>query len=786
MYCPQALPRSGTASHLPLAEPGIMPAPIRLLYMRSRLFAMLVGVLVSGYSPILPTQPAVVALAVVGVLGGLARGRAGAVVSGVVLGVVCSAWHGHNLLASGLPQSCVRESVEVTGVVKSLPRVSSFGFGAPRQRFEFRVESLAPGSCSGPKLVLLSYYGDRVIQAGQGWKFKVRLRQPRGLANPGSYNIRSWYVESGIHAVGSVVKSSGERQQQLDAGLEAVHQRLRQQLSTEIARTGLSAHGGAVLRAVSVADKSGIDHQLWSWFHHYGINHLLVISGLHVGMVAVVGLLLGRVLSKLLQRWAVMAGYLPPLCATGSAAAYAAMAGFSVATQRALIMLVCLMLGHLAGRGTSPVAGLGLAAVLITALNPLAVVGSGFWLSFSAVAALLWLACWRPAGGVFWAHGYMAVLMLPLGGLWFGGASLVSAPVNLVLVPLFGFWLVPLALLGALSVLCAGQLAQLLWRAAAWPLEQVLSMFRLADSGALVLPLAPGFAATVLAGLSVALLVLPGVRWHRVMTVLLCLPLLLAPVRPSESLRLAVLDVGQGTSIAVLAGNKALVYDTGGGDPAGANLAATVLLPFLRRRGVSELDTLVISHGDLDHAAGVDTLRREMSIGHIWQGGRGSLTDSARPCRAGKAWRWPGGWQFRFLSPAGNKGSANDASCVLLLEATGHKILIAGDIEKGQERELLRYWREQLQAEFLVVAHHGSSTSTTQAWLNQVRPHTAIISHGYANRFGHPDPLVIGRLRQQGVEIYSTAGHGALELELHPGGKVALAGWRAGIKPWWM
>ena len=763
-----------------------MPAPIRLLYMRYRLFAMLVTILISGFSPVLPTLATLVALATVGALCGLARGRAGAVVSGAVLGVACSAWQGHGLLASGLPLSCVREPVEVAGVVNSLPRTISYGFGAPRQRFEFMVESLAPDSCSGPKRVILSYYGDQVIEAGQGWKFKVRLRHPRGLANPGSYNIRSWYAESGIHAVGSVVTSSGERQVQLDAGLAAAHQRLRQKLSSEIAGTGLSLEGEAVLRAVSVADKSGIDHQLWSWFHQYGVNHLLVISGLHVGMVAAVGLLLGRGVSAVLRRWATLAAYLPPLCATGFAAVYAAMAGFSVATQRALIMLVCLMLGHITGRGTSPAAGLGLAAVLITAINPLAIVGSGFWLSFSAVVALLWLATWRPAGGVFWAHGYMSVLMLPLGGLWFGGASLVSAPANLVLVPLFGFWLVPLALLGAASVLLIGEFAQPLWRAAAWPLEQVLSVIRLADSGGFLLPLKPGVVASILVGLGVMLLVVPGIRWHRGMSLLLILPLLLAPVRQPASLRLAVLDVGQGTSIVVLAGSKALVYDTGGGNPAGANLAQSVLLPFLRSLGVTELETLVISHGDLDHAAGVATLRREMPIRHIWQGGRDSLLESARPCRAGRTWRWPVGWWFRFLSPAGNEGSANDASCVLLLEVGGSKILIAGDIERAQERELLRYWRNQLDVDVLVVAHHGSGTSTTQAWLNQVQPHTAIISHGYANRFGHPDPLVLRRLRQQGVKVFSTAQSGALELEINTGGKLVVAGWRARIKPWWM
>ena len=231
------------------------------------------------------------------------------------------------------------------------------------------------------------------------------------------------------------------------------------------------------------------------------------------------------------------------------------------------------------------------------------------------------------------------------------------------------------------------------------------------------------------------------------------LPLLLPPVAPARLVtdeepagrtRVTVLDVGQGTAVIIRSGDRTLVYDTGGGDPAGANMATTVLLPWLRRQGVNELDTLVISHPDNDHSAGAGTLLAALPVGRLYRGGQVPGLAGGRPCVAGQAWRWPGGQTFRFLSPAGSStGSSNDNSCVLQIAAAGHRLLLAGDVESAVERDLVRYWGDALASDWLLVAHHGSRTSSTYALLKTVRPATAVISSGYANRFGHPHPDVV-------------------------------------------
>ncbi len=228
-------------------------------------------------------------------------------------------------------------------------------------------------------------------------------------------------------------------------------------------------------------------------------------------------------------------------------------------------------------------------------------------------------------------------------------------------------------------------------------------------------------------------------------------------------------------------------YDTGGGNPSGANLAQSVVLPFLRSQGVRSVDSLVISHGDLDHSAGADEIGAAMPVAERWHGGVGVPPAGARRCRAGMAWRWDDDTRFQFLAPAGTGGlSSNNASCVLMIEANGRRVLLAGDIEASQERQLIRYWQRGLASDVLLVAHHGSRTSTTQSWLNRVGPQYAIINNAYGNRFGHPAAQVLQRLETPGTSVFHTARSGALEIVLQGEGPLPVAGERDGIKPWWL
>lgn len=766
------------------------------------MIGMVLGVLPVLLLPHLPGPWLSCVLGLFALLAGFGRGVRLRFCSGVAAGCALALVHGQSLLDQRITADCVGQPLRLTGTVASLPRYSLFPDGRSRQRFEVAVQALVPAHCSGPRRVLLSYYGPAKIIAGDSWHFPVKLSKPWGLANPGSFNLQAWYAQTGIDAVGSVSGGPGVK---LPGPVAAASRpdRLRQAISERIAAQPVGGAAAAVLRAVTVADKSGIDTALWNLFQQFGINHLLVISGLHVGLVAGAAYLLGGLVQRALLLAGLCAGGLPALLALAACCAYTALAGFSVATQRALCMLLCFIVAALAGRDSRSANNLLVAAVVVLGINPLAGLGSGFWLSFSAVAVLLWLACWqrgmRPWRRVLWTHGTMSLAMLPLGAWWFGGSSLVAGAANLLMVPLVGMVVVPLALLAVVAMFFLPVAERPLWQLAAWPLQQLLPGAQfLSERGGdwLYRPFTAALPDVVLAALGVALLLMPQSWYARSLALLLVMPLAVPldvaarfprGADPPGLTRVAVLDVGQGTAVVVTAGQRTLVYDTGGGEPAGANMASAVVLPWLRQRGVTALDTLVISHPDNDHSAGAGTLLGAMEVAGVYYGGEMPELAGGQPCLAGIAWRWPTGQQFRFLSPASLAArSSNDSSCVLSIEASGHRLLLAGDVERAREHELVRHWGEALASDWLLVAHHGSRTSSSYAFLKTVQPDIAVVSSGYANRFGHPHPDVIERIEVMGGTVYGTAGEGALEFEFAPGQPVRVSSYRRETRRFWM
>jgi competence protein ComEC len=765
------------------------------------MIGLVLGMLPLLFLPVLPPPGVILWLCCPGLVLLFFESPRARLFAGLALGGAWALLQGHLLLRDRLPVTCAAGPAELVGQVVSLPRTSAMPGDVSRQRFEFQVESIAPARCSGPQHLLLSYYGTQAIIPGQRWHFSARLKKPWGLANPGSANMQAWFALSGIDAVGSVGSGKALLLQDGPPGWSLQHQKLRYSIARRIDTLPFAPDVRAVLGAITVADKSGIDGRLWSLLQQFGVNHLLVISGLHVGLVAGAGYLLGNLLCRglLLAGWYLPA--IPLVLALCCAGAYAALAGFSVPTQRALCMLCAFILASLLGRQSGSANKLLLALVIVLVINPLALLGSGLWLSFSAVGALLWWSLWQ-AQKPRWlrlpaTHLFMSLAMVPLGAWWFGGSSLVAAPANLVMIPLVGMVIVPLALLALVCTVLAPGLEMFLWQLAAWPLQWLLpwaARVAGAAQGWLYWQLTPTPGGVLLAVAGVMLLLVPGGMRLRALALLLCLPLALPRIDMREApnatiTRVAVLDVGQGTAVVVLAGNRALVYDTGGGDPAGTNMARAVLLPFLARLGVRQLDTLVISHADNDHSAGAALIQASMRPRRVFLGRPVSGQVQGQPCVAGRAWRWPGGQRFRFLSPAQEEGSelrSNDSSCVLQLETGGHTLLLAGDIEADRERELVRYWGAELASDVLLVPHHGSRTSSSHALLKHVRPRVALVSSGYANRFGHPHEDVRTRLEAFGARVYDTADSGALEFELVSGRPLAVRQYRREFRRFWM
>ncbi|MFT6365170.1 MAG: competence protein ComEC [Bacteroidia bacterium] len=720
--------------------------------------------------------------------------------SGVLLGTAIATSHGHTLLSSRVSPNCEQLKLQLVGVVASLPILSASRFGKSRQRFRLEVASIEPKSCAGPKSILLSYYGPQQILPGQNWQFDAKLKRPWGLVNPGGFNVQSWYAQEGIDAVGTAVAQTESRVGRA-SDLRYKHHEVRSAVSSRMSSTGLDPQSLGILKALTVADKSGIDDQLWQLFQVFGLNHLLVISGLHIGLVASLGFGLGNLAAKVFsvcgyQRYVLL---LPYVLAALFAIAYAALAGFTLSTNRAVVMLCTFLVASVFSRRSSSWNALLMAAFVLTVSNPLQILGSGFWLSFGAVAWLLWLTIWMPSTGLLvrliYVHLGMSVVMIPLGGFWFGGASVISGLANLFMIPLVGFFVVPLSLLAASVHYFYSDLGNVLFQMAAWPLDLLLPLaerFMEHAHKALYHPFYPSLLSVLLALFGLGLLVAQAIPRSLSLCLILCGPLLFSrgahQLAEEHLATLTVMDVGQGTAIVFRDGERSLVYDTGGGDPLGRNLAQSELIPYLGRENVEALETLVISHGDNDHSAGANDLLSTFAVGQYFSGAAmgKAAGNTSIGCVAGKAWQWSSSIQFQFLSPSIEQGlSSNNGSCVLQITVGEMRILLTGDIDAKREKVLVKYWRNQLHSHWMLAPHHGSKSSSSRLWLKYVHADTVVFSSGYRNAFGHPHPDVLERAENGNTTLYTTATDGAVEFVLGPTGIAAVTRYRKDQPRYW-
>lgn len=792
--------------------------------MRAGMLAFCLGVWLCSRLPVLPAVDAGVALALVFSLLALPRflrklvpGRAGRSLSqtlilatSLLLGLTWATHSAQRHQAQILPHALEGVDFWLSGQIASLP--------APRdrfQQFELRIASaclrLHPDDCVSandvPALngarVTLNEYSDLALWPGDTWRFRVRLNRPHGLSNPGGYDYEAALFQRGIIARGYVRDTAfNQRLQRAGPGMQSGRAALRVRLQdTELPHAG-------VLGALTLGDRDGVSSAQWQLLSATGTNHLLVISGLHVGFVALTVYawvnLLARLWPWLLLR--VPAQRLAAGAAVLAALTYSMLAGFSLPTQRALIMIVVLMGGRLLGRQFLPSYSLLLAATLVLLLDPMSVVQAGFWLSFCAVAALLFVftgyqrrrepgarhdapgnagvvrVMGPAAAGVWrrWLQPQWAVslgLLLPL-ILWTGQVSLISPLVNVIAIPLVSLLIVPLALAGAALVMVqpglgygplwlADRLLELLFQGLECSAALGPAPWQAAPPG----PLAAGAAllGVVLILAPRGLLPLPA-AWLLPSCLLLPLIFPRTAARPLEGhAQLQFLDVGQGLAVVVQTRNHTLLFDTGPRMGPQFDAGQGVIIPYLRNRGVDRLDTLMVSHWHQDHSGGLASILEEMPVSRRMAGSLsfpGAENHGFERCQAGQQWRWDG-VEFRVLHPANDVYSnENDNSCVLLIEALGQRALLTGDAEQVAELALLTRDADSLRADVLQAGHHGSATSSTVPFLAAVAPRLTVVSAGYRNRFAHPSAQVLARLRAEGSQICQTQYSGAVQIEL--------------------
>lgn len=717
------------------------------------------------------------------------RGLPRAAVTGLLCGFAWAAGHAHLALRQSLPLALEGRDIVVTAVVSSLPHRSE---GAVR--FQAQVQQVHTPGATVPERLILSWYGQApvALAPGQAWQWTVRLQRPHGNANPYGFDYEAWLLGQGIRATGYVRAGSRLAHDDPHALTHPGYQveRARGWLRERIVRILEGQAYAGVVTALVIGEQRAISQSDWEVFNRTGISHLVSISGLHITMVAA---LAAAMVSIAWRRLSMKSVALPLRLPAQKAAAvagalvafvYVALAGFGVPAQRTLMMLLVVATALWSARQVAASHILCLALLGVLLLDPWAVLWPGFWLSFGAVACILYacggrmgqaLSGWRAtvvaAARTQWA---VTVGLAPLTLLLFGQISLVAPLANALAIPIVSLCVTPLALIG--SVL-PEPLAHVVLHAAHLALEllaAILAWLSAFDWAVWRAPM-PGLWQSAAALIGAAWLLAPR-GWPYRWTALAAFSPVVSqlPTAPHYGqFTVTALDVGQGMALLVETSSHRLLYDTGPAYGPGANAGSRVILPYLRGRGVNRLDMLLLSHSDLDHTGGAQAVLDGVKVARLLS----SLPVNHRllqaapahtRCQAGQRWRWDG-VQFEMLGPspatyARLGARANARSCVLRISNGHRSMLLAGDIEAAQESELLRRVPQSLRAHVLLAPHHGSGTSSTQAFLSAVAPTVAVFQVGHRNRYRHPQAAVYGRYQALGVARLRTDHSGAITL----------------------
>ncbi|MFN9031241.1 MAG: DNA internalization-related competence protein ComEC/Rec2 [Betaproteobacteria bacterium] len=712
-------------------------------------------------------------------------------------------------LADALAFADEGKDVRVVGVIASLPAHLERG-----QRFEFKVEQVH-GEVHIPRRLSLAWYGaDERVRPAERWEFTVRLRRPHGAMNPGGFDLEAWLLERDLRATGYVrdgqldmaPRRLAERVWQAGPLVDRARDTLRDRMQAHLAGTRY----GGVLIALVLGDQRAIAEEDWLLFNRTGISHLVSISGLHITMIAGLIALAASALWRRSRRLLALAPAQTVAATAGmlAALAYCLLAGWGVPAQRTFFMLATVALALLSRLALRPSLTLAAAAAVVTLLDPWAVLAPGFWLSFGAVAAILFSLASRLRAEQTWrgtlvqaTHMQLAVTtaLVPLTVLLFQQVSLVSPLANAVAIPLVSLVVTPLALLGGFLVMLPEPLAALavpVLAIAHWIfalLAQGLAWVGGFGWASVALP-APPWWTLPLALAGVAWLLAPPGWPARWVGALWLLPMLLWPAqRPGlNEVWVTALDVGQGAAVLVESGDQVVLYDTGPRYSAQSDAGGRIIAPYLRWRGIGAIDLMIVSHLDSDHSGGVASLLRSLPVRRVL-----TSMDPTHPALVGASVeRCVAGLQVR-LSPLqievlhplpadyARKLGGNAMSCVVVIEAAGRRLLLTGDLPARQEAELVARSGAALRASLAMAPHHGSRNSSTDALVQAMGADAVIVQAGYRNRFGHPDASVVARYEAAGGRVLRTDAGGALQWRLRIDGRDEFSAWRKHGRRYW-
>ncbi len=666
------------------------------------------------------------------------------------------------------------------------------------------------------------------FKAGSFWQFEAKLKPLHSRLNPGGFNYHQWLVSHGFIASGYIKTKQPLNKSFSFAGY---YHQVRQKIFDQINQLAPNSQYKGLLLALAMGERKDISQQQWQALKGSGTAHLLAISGLHIGIAAIWSFYL---LTWLFSRFKTLITHVPAqkLAIIGSllaALTVALLSGMGYPAQRALLMLLIFVYTKWNNRHLSLASILSIGVLIIGILQPFAILTISFWLSVMAVAAIVLVLNFSRGNNIQssgfeagkvnpvketicesgviesktgllqsvlqrlanpfarlkdWIrlNSYLFVSLMPITWVIFDGFSIVGLLANLILIPLTSFLTTPLVYLASLAMTISQPLAKILF----WLADRCLYVtFVIQDyfnslNDLVAMPQISRWQFGLLMLLAFLFLLPKNMPPRKIIlpTLVVILLSFIANDKP-DKLKMLVFDIGQGLAIFIQVGEKSLVFDTGYGKGE-YSLVKSSLLPYLSRNGIQQLDKLIISHKDSDHAGGLGHILQNLKVEQLLIGER--LKPHAEKlalkyrkpinCHQYDSWRWDE-VEFKFVNRSAmpyEKG--NNQSCVLLIKVDGKKLLITGDIEESAEYRLLD--AEISNLDVLLAPHHGSLTSSSNAFVSYTRPKLVIYSTGFANQWGFPKIKVRKRYQKIGAKELITHRDGAIEIQIDQQGNLGI------------
>lgn len=664
-----------------------------------------------------------------------------------------------------------------------------------------QVERASIGSCPEPAPggVALTVTGVLAAESIDQWRAGRTIRATAALRRPARYldngvpDFERLMARRGLSLVGTVksaalVRVIG-RGTRIDEAAASIRAAVRRTINQYVGSR--DPQSAAIAIAILIGDRGSLDPIVEQRLQEAGTYHVIAISGGNIAIVA------GIVLAVL---WAMnIRGSWAASAAIVLLAAYAFIAGGGPSVVRATLM-ACIYLGlRIIDQRTAGVHSIALTLVAVLVGSPLSIADVGLWLTFGASLAIIAGAAHVPLPAKWWVRSAAALMLasvsaelmlLPVVTYVFQRVTVAGLAVNFVAIPCMAVVQVAAMVTAAAGEAGFDALASSAGAMTHYGVVGLIQSARLVDAAPWLTWRVPSPHALVVVAYYISVLAAflmikparPALIAAALLFWIVAAPQTWARTLGDGRLHLSMLDVGQGDAIlATLPNGRTLLIDSGGGSPRGDfDIGDRVLGPTLRARGIARLDYLAITHGDPDHIGGAVSVVRDFAPSEVWYG---TFVNNHEPTlllqematRRRSAWRWLqrgdqidlGGVELRVHHPSPpdwqRQKVRNDDSLVLELRYGRVSMLLTGDIGREVEQALIPTL-DLLPIVVLKSPHHGSGTSSSQEFIDAIKPRLVLISCGRGNPYGHPLPYVLERYRTVGAYVARTDLDGQIDV----------------------